>query len=423
MIERMPRTSSLTAIVAFCSALVVWPWNVAAADPLTLKEAISRALAYGPAADVAIAQSDLGAARVVEARAPLYPSIAANGEYQQTPGYNSTVTNGGLTLAQLALDYIAFDGGRRASLLHAADYAAQAARLGVDVARAQIVFDTTVAYFDLMRARADVQELRRSIDRLSQYLAIVQNLQRSGRAIANDVLKIRSTRDSTVLALATANEAAAHAAIMMGALIGAQTDNLQLAEVHGLPPAPGGDVALSPVYRSAQRQLGAAMAGVAAARAERWPTVKLALTSGYLGINPPKTFGHHLGASYDGAVSVPIFTGGLVHAHIDEAEASRRTALAQLRQTEIGLKRDFADAISRYDGARRQLDILANSQTTADDAFALFWTRFLGGGNVTVLEVIDAYQQAQNLRIARLDNEFTGRQAAAQAALILGTEQ
>jgi hypothetical protein len=44
----------------------------------------------------------------------------------------------------------------------------------------------------------------------------------------------------------------------------------------------------------------------------------------------------------------------------------------------------------------------------------------LGGGNVTLLEVLDAFQQAENLHLTRLDQEFATRQAAAQAALVLG---
>ena len=35
----------------------------------------------------------------------------------------------------------------------------------------------------------------------------------------------------------------------------------------------------------------------------------------------------------------------------------------------------------------------------------------------------DAYQQAENLRIARFDQEFNARQATAQAELILGLPQ
>jgi outer membrane protein TolC len=149
----------------------------------------------------------------------------------------------------------------------------------------------------------------------------------------------------------------------------------------------------------------------------------VALTSGWEGINPPHTFNHNLGASYDGLVSVPIFQGGLIRSHVDEALAAEHAALAQRRQVELGLKRDLADARTRYHGALEQLAILRRSQATANDAFALDWTRFLGGGAVTLLEVISAYQQAQNLRVARFDQEFGARQASAQAQLLLGQAQ
>jgi outer membrane protein TolC len=159
---------------------------------------------------------------------------------------------------------------------------------------------------------------------------------------------------------------------------------------------------------------------VAAAHAERFPTLKIGATAGWLGIDPPKTFGHHLGASYDTALAVPLFQGGLVRSHIDEALADEHVAQAQQKQIKLELTRDLADANNRYANARKQLGLLIQSQSTADDSFALNWTRFLGGGNVTILEVIDAYQQAQTLRLARYDQEFAARQAAAQAALVLG---
>lgn len=422
----MVRSLRLPLIVVLgWASLALGVAAAAAGDvPLTLDEAVRRALANAPGAAAAAAQSDLDGARVRAAEAPFLPTVAALGEYTQAPGYSRTITNGGLTQAQLALDYTAFDGGRRSSQLRAARYVAQAAQLGVDVARARIVFDTTVAYFDLVHAHAVARELDRSVARLTQYLAIVDKLRQSGRAIANDVLKIRSTRDTNELMLAAANQAVAHAVIVLGALLGvADGAALTPAESPDLPPPPSGAIGRSPVFQVAQRQLDAAAAGVDAARAESMPTVKLALTSGWQGLNPQHTFNRNLGASYDGTIAVPLFTGGLVRAHIDEAKAVQHLVLAQIRATLLTLKRDFADAMARYQGARRQLEILARAQTTADDAFALTWTRFLGGGNATLLEVTDAYQQAENLRVARVDDEFAARQAAAQTALILGAGQ
>ena len=392
-----------------------------AGETLTLDEVVGRALVSAPALSAAAANSDLSGARIDEMRAPLYPSIFGAGDYMQAPGYDRTMSNGGQTLAEATLDYTVFDGGRRLAQVRAARYAAEAATLGASAVRAQIVFDATVAYYDLVRAEAEQREAGANFDRLGGYVRIVEALQRSGRAIPNDTLRIRSARDTAELALAAAHQATDHASIIVGSMIGdyGRTD-LVAAPVTEIPPPPTGDLAESPAYKALARQIASADALVAAARAERSPTLKVGLTAGWLGINPPKTFGHHLGASYDTAVVIPVFQGGLVRSHVDEALAAMHTAQAQRDQLKLDVARDLADAGDRYASALQQIEILARSQTTADDSFALDWTRFLGGGTVTILEVIDAYQQAENLRVARFVQVFAARQASAQSALILG---
>jgi hypothetical protein len=48
------------------------------------------------------------------------------------------------------------------------------------------------------------------------------------------------------------------------------------------------------------------------------------------------------------------------------------------------------------------------------------WTRFLGGGTATLLEVLDSYQQAEQLRLDRLNHLFDARVATAQTSLLYG---
>ncbi|HEX4209067.1 MAG TPA: TolC family protein [Candidatus Binataceae bacterium] len=208
----MPRLNRRRLLIVLIGALtlIVSSASRGCATTLTLEDALARALAIAPAVSSAAAQSDLDQARVGEARAPLFPSIAGIGDYQQSPGYQEVVTNRGQTLAQLGLDYTAYDGGRRAAQVRSAGYAAEASALGVDAARNQIIFDTSVAYFDLLRARDAEIELQANADRLAQYVKVVGALRRSGRAIDNDVLMLRSAYDSADLSLAAAHQTAAH---------------------------------------------------------------------------------------------------------------------------------------------------------------------------------------------------------------------
>ncbi len=419
---KMLRTLGLGAFGYALIAIVSAP--SAAAATLTLAEAINRALALAPTVAAAAANSDFSQARVREMYAPFLPSVSAGIEYYQAPGYAQVITNRGLSSMLLTADYTAFDFGRRLARLRAARYANEAAVLGVQAARAQIVFDTKTAYYGLLRAHRAAAELQASLDRLNRYVSIIENLQRTGRAIMNDVLKIRTARDSAELALAAAEGRQRRAAVMLGSLIGDfDRSDFEIANVPELSPEPTGSLESNPALRAATRAVAAAAEQVKAAEAARYPTFTLALTSGFLGVDPPSTINHNLGASYDGVVSVPVFQGGLISARVDEAKARQARAVAQRREAEYLLKSRLNDARFSYEQARKQLSILDRAQPTADGSFALAWTRFLGGGNVTLLEVLSDYQQAERLRLARFDQDYALEQAAAEMALLYGMEK
>src|SRR5690348_11635486 len=171
-----PSQSAAAAIVAIMTLVA----TSVRAETLTLDQAVQRALVFAPAVASAGAQSDLSAGLLREARAPLYPSLSAGSEYMQAPGYSIAITNGGLSDAMLTLNYTAYDFGRRLAEARAALYQSEADKFGVRVARAQIVFDTTVAYYDLVRARATEAELVADDARLRRYVAVVEALRASG---------------------------------------------------------------------------------------------------------------------------------------------------------------------------------------------------------------------------------------------------
>lgn len=394
------------------------------AAPLTLKQAVQRALAFAPSVEAADAQSDLGAATWRAARAPLYPTLSAVSEYNQSPGYSQTVANGGLSEAMLMFKYTAFDFGRRSAAARAALYQNEADRYGVGAARARIIFDATVAYYTLLSAQETERALASNAQRIGRYIKIIEALERSGRAIASDVLKIRTAHDASLLALSSASHATRRASAALGALMGdIGPSDISVAPVGGVPPWPGNDLARNPVLAAAQRRIASTEAAVRAAQRERYPTVTVALTAGWQGINPPHTFTHNGGASYDGMVSMPIFDGGLIAANIDAARARVLAAKAQVRQVKFDLRRKLADANLRYKAARDQLALLDKALPRARADFALDWARFLGGGHVALLEVLSAYQQAEQLQLRAFAQRLAARQAVSEAVLLTGVSQ
>jgi len=391
---------------------------------LTLRQAVARALKFVPTVDTAMAQRELSAALVDAARAPLLPNLGYDTEYYQAPGYSKTITNGGQSDTMLVLNYTVYDGGLRMAQLHAARFAQQAATLGLDAARAQVVFDTSVAYYNLLQARHIEAETQASLGRIGQYVRIITVLRGEGRAISSDVLKLQSARDTANLALLQARAARERASAMLGSMIG-EFDNIDLpiADVTTPPALPTGDIANNPAVLAAQRNIAGAAQAVKAAQAEAYPTFSMQLTSGFLGINPPDTVKENLGASYEGLITVPVFTGGLIRSHIEQARASEHVARSQERQVEFSLRQRFADAALRYRQANEQLQSLAQAIPTANATFAMYWTRFLGGGTATLLEVLDAYNLAEQMRISRIQQLYAMQAASAECKFLVGSGQ
>ena len=419
--DGMKHSCSRRLVSAAAVVMVMISNSAAGGEVLTLRDAVARALKYAPAVEQAETQRDLSSAKTREQRAPLFPSVEAGTEYYQAPGYDEVITNRGLSAALAALNYTAWDWGRRDANWRAAKYVEEVARLGIVATRAQVAFDTTIAYDDLLRARTAERELTASLARVRDYVDTVHHLRRSGRSIANDVLKIQSTGDATELALSSARAHRERASAALALLIGAGAESdLEIDDSLGMPSKPLGDISASPALIAAERAIAAASSQVSAAQAARLPTFQVALSTGFLGVDPPATVGHNFGASYDGVISVPLFEGGLIQSQIDQAKAREHSARAQLRQTTYLLSQRLADASLRYDQATEALGILTRSLPTADDAFALSWSRFLGGGNATILEVVDAYSQAEGLRLARIDQQFAIREAAAEVDLLSG---
>ena len=365
------------------------------------KNASRRALARAPLIERAAATGDLGEARLSEARAALIPTLRSEVQYQQSPGYDTVFTHRGRSTGQLMADYIIYDGGRRLARERAAQYAAQADVAGIRAARNQVILDTSVAFFELAHAHSAEKELASSQPRLERYITVVEYLRKTGRATTNDMLKIRISASDNRLQLSAAREARRRASLMLGSLIGIfdRSDLVVMdTPIPSLPP----DMSLdrNPALVTLRREAQASIHDVEAATAERYPTLQLTLAAGFLGKQPVSTLQRHGGAAYGGIISMPLFDGGAIRARIDQARAHERQLNAQLKQTKLELSQRLDQLRSQYDEAQEALAILADAIPLAEDNFSLAWARFLGGGTITLLEALDNYRQAENLRLS-----------------------
>jgi len=400
--------------------LLGFPPIAHASDALTLDECIARALATIPRLAQSSAEVSFAQAQRDETAASLNPSLRFDLQYLQEPGYREAITNRGVAATQLIGDYLIYDGGRRQARLRAAKYALDSSRFGLAIARNRVVFDTTVAFFGLIHASRSEREMRASVERLQRCLSVLANLRESGRATANDVLRMDLMLRDARVQLDSFSHDRTRAAFALGALIGDYGHgDISVAEPPDVSTVPANaQIDANPALRALERDRAGALAQLEAARAENYPTLSTELTAGFLGTDLSSTFARYGGASYGGVVSVPIFQGGAIRARVDQAKAKVRQSDAALAQARIDIAERMAEARSRFDEARSSIAMLEQAIPIAESSFQLSWSRFLGGGAVTVLEIVDSYNQSISRSLALIDRQFDARQAAAEISLL-----
>jgi multidrug efflux system outer membrane protein len=166
-----------------------------------------------------------------------------------------------------------------------------------------------------------------------------------------------------------------------------------------------------------ERQLGAAEAGVAAARAERYPT--LALAADYQAVTPesPTVFTRW---SVGALVSLPILDGGRVGARRREAEAAVVQARAALDLGRRQVEEEVRQAVARVAEASAQVRVAARQVEQAEELSRLADVRFAGGVG-TATEVADAKGSLARARYGLVRAEAEHGIAAAQLALAVGS--
>jgi outer membrane protein TolC len=278
-----------------------------------------------------------------------------------------------------------------------------------------------VAFFELAHAHSAEKELAASQPRLERYITVVEYLRKTGRATTNDMLKIRISASDNRLQLSAAREARRRVSLMLGSLIGI-FDRSDLVVMDTPIPSVPPDMSIdrNPVLVTLGRQAQASIQEVEAATAERYPTLQLALAAGFLGKQPVSTLQRHGGAAYGGIISMPLFDGGAIQARIGQARAHERQLNAQLKQTKLELSQRLDQLRSQYDEAREALAILANAIPLAEDNFNLAWARFLGGGTITLLEALDNYRQAENLRLSVFHQRLAVQRPVAEMLALTG---
>ena len=448
-----PGDTTLPAAAADTARYDSQRWWTAFGDS-TLTALVDTALADNLDLTSARARVEELAAQFRIARAPLFPSVNANGQYnyQNQPantGIGGAIGGGGgddggngdappdggqqqsipdrfefaTYQATLGLSYELDFWGRVRSQRKAAlsQYFATAADL--QTARLSVISQTISTYFQVASLQRQAALGRQAVDLLEQRLAITQDRYARGLTSSFQLFTVRQSletaRSEQPPLESQLYDARSRLSTLLGRFAGTALLPDSLAPSLELSPVPAGlpaDLLMQrPDVRAGALRLEAARQQIGVARAEMLPSLSLTGTGGTQSsslaslVDVDQRF-----ANFVAQLTAPLFQGGRLRANIDAAEARYKQQAAAYENTVLTAFREVKAALVAYDKQRQRLRTVQDQVASARATFQTQRDRYERGIG-DVLSLLDAERGLVQAR-TRL---AVARRAAVNARLTL----
>ena len=287
----------------------------------------------------------------------------------------------------------------------AAREGARAAELTVDDSKDLVVLAVGGSYLQILAARARVASARVQLQTAEALYRQTSERKAVGLAAQVDVNRSQIQALTQQQRLTALGNDLAKQKITLARMIGLPpTDGYELADDIAFAPAPA--TAVDEAVRqarehradlqSAEAQVRAAERALAAARAERLPTVGVSGDYGTLGstlANGRATF------SVAGRVHIPLWDGGRTGAHVSQAEAVVAQRRAELEDLSSQIEADIRRATLDLAAATSQVGLAERNIVVTREVLALTRQRFEAG----VADSLEVVQAQESVATAELD--------------------
>jgi outer membrane protein TolC len=169
-------------------------------------------------------------------------------------------------------------------------------------------------------------------------------------------------------------------------------------------------------FRAALSTLKSAQQQLSAVRGERYPVVA---ASGDYGVQGPNFNNLHGGFTFQGGVSVPVFTGGRIKGDITEAEAVLRQRKAEAENLRGQIDYDVRTAFLNLEAAKEQVAVARQNVDLANENLSRSQERFAAGVSDSV-EVVQAQQSLANANDQYIAALYSHNLSKLQLARALG---
>ncbi len=410
--EAAPGDTTLPAAAADTAAYDATRWWAAYEDS-SLTALVDTALAANLNLEEAQGRVEELAAQFRIARAPLFPSVTANGQgnYQNQPantGIGGAIGGGQGPdrfeftdyQATLGLSYELDFWGRVRSQRTAAlsQYFATAADL--QTARLSVISQTISTYAQIASLRRQVRLGERTVGLLEERVAVTEDRYARGLVPSFQLYTVRQSLQAAQADQPDLErrlyEAQSRFATLLGRFAGEQRALLPDSMTVPLAPEPvpaglPADLLMQrPDVRGAALRLEAARQEIGVARAEMLPSLSLTGQGGTQSskladlVDPGQVF-----ASFAAQLTAPLFQGGRLRATLNAAEARYKQQAARYEQTVLTAFQEVKASLVAYEKQRRRYREVERQVDTARDAFQAQRDRYERGVG-DVLTLIDA---------------------------------
>jgi outer membrane protein len=385
-------------------------------DTLTLEDAVSMGLANSRTLQASAARMAGAEARASEIHAGMLPSLKLEGSYKrlsdvdpfrvqlpmlpQAIEISPTVLDN--TNLRLGLQQPLFTGFRLLSNAQAADRLAEASKADHAADRADLVLNTTAAYWTLYQTRETERFVADNVRRIEGYVRDIGNLLRAGMATRNDALKMDVQLSTARLSLIDARNDVQLAAMNLNTLLGrpveaplvpsSRPSAVQDSSWPSVDLLADTALASRPDLRALASRVEASRANVRAAQAGWWPQLFLGANLYYSRPNqrymPTRD---EFKGTWDVGVmlTMDLWNWGQTARQSDQAEAVLRQNELVYEQMRDGVALDVHRAALQVQRARERVEVADLALGQAEENLRVSTDRFRRG-LVTVSELRDA---------------------------------
>ncbi len=403
------------------AALLLLPVTARSADaptPVSLRDAIAAAVGSRLDAVVAGEQASQARSRALQSVAGLLPQLTASLAETRTfrislaaeglsfPGFPSMLGPYDTFDARAHLSQKLFDWGawRRAQSGAAAARAAGDAEKAV---REQVASAAALAYLEAVRAQRAVAAATADKQVADSLLSLARDRKDQGAATGVDVVRAQARGADADAALLRARISETEAQLLLKRVAGWPLGReLQLTDdfTAASSTAPALEPSLTAAFSgraeiaAAEDRARAEALGAKAAFGDRAPSILL--TGDYARSGTVPSDARSVG-DIGGAVSLPLFSGGLLKGRQEEAESRSREALAYLADVRQQVELDVRTALERLSESAEEERASALSLSLAERELAMAQDRYAAGLGASV-DVIEAQAELARARSAQV---------------------